>query len=419
MDRPKVGRPKVGKPPDKFWEKVDKVISNEGEGPRWKCKFCKKIFPGGASRIKAHLGNIEGKGIKVCKAVDEDTVKEAREDLEAWESNRKSPKRRRLGTGTNSAQVNPQSVGQSNPNAPPQGSLYAIQKTVLPWQFAPGYPDDSSNLSRSRGESSLIVLQDIWDETEVEGPSNAQRDINNRNNMPCPGFETREADRSGLHQHDTLPPPHMRPVLEDQRSSMVRDLQDENANAPSCDIQSLQPDGPVRLPMNAQPFLAEGTLNVLPQGTTEANISEDNPVQDKPDDNIMLEQLNHFKPTQIDPDPNNEANEDIDSSAQISLARETTQCEMLVPQSVGRERIVDELCDYLMKNDILCIGVHGMGGVGKTTTMKHLYNKVHDSAAFENVFWVTVSKDCSIHELQNKIARALRFPTFSRMLMKG
>ncbi|OWM66605.1 hypothetical protein CDL15_Pgr013822 [Punica granatum] len=211
----------------------------------------------------------------------------------------------------------------------------------------------------------------------------------------------------------------MRPVLEDQHSSMVRDLQDENANAPSCDIQSLQPDGPVRLPVNAQPFLAEGTLNVPPQGTTEANISEDNPVQDKPDDNIMLEQLNHFKPTQIDPDPNNEANEDIDSSAQISLARETTQCEMLVPQSVGRERIVDELCDYLMKNDILCIGVHGMGGVGKTTTMKHLYNKVHDSAAFEYVFWVTVSKDCSIHELQNKIARALKVPDLFKDVDEG
>ncbi|OWM76560.1 hypothetical protein CDL15_Pgr005524 [Punica granatum] len=412
-------RPKVGKPPDKFWEKADKVISNEGQGPRWKCKFCKRIFPGGASRIKLHLGNVEGKGIKVCKEVDEDTMKEAREALEAWESNRKSPKRRRLGARTNSAQVNPQSVGQSNPTAPPQGSLYAIQTTGLPWQFALGYPDDSSNLSMSLGESSLIVLQDIWDETEVEGPSNAQGDINNQNNISCPGFETREADRLGLHQHDTLPPPHMRPVLEDQRSSMVHDLQDENANAPSCDIQSLQSDGTVRLPVNARQSLAEATLNVPPQGTTEANISEDNPVQDKLDDNIMLEQLNHFKPTQTDPDPNNEANEDIDSSMRNSVAREITQLEMLAPKLVGRERVVDELWDYLMTNDILCIGVYGMGGVGKTTTMKHLYNKLHDSAAFENVFWVTVSKDCSIHELQNKIARALMVPDLFKDVDEG
>ncbi|OWM76565.1 hypothetical protein CDL15_Pgr005529 [Punica granatum] len=86
------------------------------------------------------------------------------------------------------------------------------------------------------------------------------------------------------------------------------------------------------------------------------------------------------------------------------------QVEMLAPKLVGRDQIVDELWGYLTTNDILCIGVYGMGGVGKTTTMKHLYNKVHGCAAFENVFWVTVSKDCSIHELQNKIAKAIKVP---------
>ncbi|OWM76563.1 hypothetical protein CDL15_Pgr005527 [Punica granatum] len=125
----------------------------------------------------------------------------------------------------------------------------------------------------------------------------------------------------------------------------------------------------------------------------------------------------------IDPDPNNEDNGDsasvLPSSAPNSFARETTQHEMLAPKLVGQERIVDELWDYLMTNDILRIGVYGMGGVGKTTTMKHLYNKVHGSAAFENVFWVTVSKDCSIHELQNKIARALMVPDLFKNADEG
>ncbi|PKI43988.1 hypothetical protein CRG98_035664 [Punica granatum] len=176
----------------------------------------------------------------------------------------------------------------------------------------------------------------------------------------------------------------MRPVLEDHCSSMVHDLQDENANAPSCDIQSLQPDISVRLPINARPSLAEGTLNVPLQGTTEANISEDNPVQDKPDDNIVLEQPNHFDPTQTDPDPNTEANEDIDSSALNLVA----QRGMLAPKLVGRDQIVDELW-------------------------------VHGSAAFENVFWVTVSKDCSIPELQNKIAKAIEVPDLFKDVDEG
>ncbi|XP_031388877.1 probable disease resistance protein At1g61300 [Punica granatum] len=92
---------------------------------------------------------------------------------------------------------------------------------------------------------------------------------------------------------------------------------------------------------------------------------------------------------------------------------------MLAPKLVGRDRIVDELWGYLTTNDILRIGVYGMGGVGKTTTMKHLYNKVHGSAAFENVFWITVSKDCSIHELQNKIARALKVPDLFKDVDEG
>ncbi|OWM76566.1 probable disease resistance protein At4g27220 [Punica granatum] len=173
------------------------------------------------------------------------------------------------------------------------------------------------------------------------------------------------------------------------------------------------------IPENVQPSLPEGTRNVPP---VEVNSCGDNPVQDEPDlvaedreaNNIMLEQTDHFDPMRIDPDPNSEDNGDNasvqPSSAPNSFAREIIWCEMLAPKLVGRERIVDELWDYLMTNDILCIGVYGMGGVGKTTTMKHLYNKLHDSAAFENVLWVTVSKDCSIYELQNKIARALMVP---------
>ncbi|OWM62610.1 hypothetical protein CDL15_Pgr000005 [Punica granatum] len=79
----------------------------------------------------------------------------------------------------------------------------------------------------------------------------------------------------------------------------------------------------------------------------------------------MLEQTNHFDPMRIDPDPNNEDNGDsasvLPSFAPNLFARESAQCEMLAPKLVGRERIVDELWDYLMINDILRIKVYGMG----------------------------------------------------------
>ncbi|XP_031388912.1 probable disease resistance protein At4g27220 [Punica granatum] len=430
----------MGKPRDKFWDHAE-VMPNEGEAKdRWKCKFCHKLFSGGVSRIKAHLGTVEGKGIKVCESeVDEATMKEANEALE------KGTKRRKVDAGTNSAQVNPQQVvadlritlpstGQTNPNTPAllQQSPDPIHRMGLPLLF-PSRDNlhDISNSHSIFGGSSANLLREDCSGAEMEGSSNAYVYNNERSRIPCSSFVTEAADRSGWPEHSTPQVEDLPPLQEDQCSSYVHELQVENANALSLEIQSVQPDGPDLLPENVQPSLPESTRNVSPRMILEVNSCGDNSVQDELDlvaedreaNSIMLEQTNHFDPIRIDPYPNNEDNGDsasvLPSSAPNSFARETIQHEMLAPKLVGREWIVDELWDYLMTNDILCIGVYGMGGVGKTTTMKHLYNKVHGSAAFENVFWVTVSKDCSIHELQNKIARALKVPDLFKDVDEG
>ncbi|OWM76569.1 disease resistance protein At4g27190-like [Punica granatum] len=430
----------MGKQRDKFWDHAEVMPNEDKAKDRWKCKFCRKLFSGGASRIKAHLGKVEGKGIQVCESeVDEATMKEANEALE------KITKRRKVDAGTDSTQVNPQQVaadlritlpspGQSNPNAlaPLQQCPDPIHLMGLPLLFASR--DNLDNISNSDnifGDSSANILREVCDGAEMEDPSNAHVYKNERSSLPCSSFVTEAADRSGWPEHSTPQVEDLPPLQEDLCSSYVHELQVENANALSLEIQSAQPDGHVLLPENVQPSLLQSTRNVPPRVILEVNSCGDNPVQGEPDlvvedheaNSIMLEQTNHFDPMRIDTDPNNEGNgdsaSDLPSSALNSFARETTQCEMLAPKLVGQERIVDEVWDYLMTNDTLCIGVYGMGGVGKTTTMKHLYNKLHDSAAFENVFWVTVSKDCSIHELQNKIASALIVPDLFKNVDEG
>ncbi|PKI68318.1 hypothetical protein CRG98_011293 [Punica granatum] len=247
----------MGKPRDPIWNYV-KVILDEGKACRWQCRCCDEIFSGGASRIKAHLGNVEGQGIKVCEKADEATKKIA------------NTKRRRLETGTSSAQVNTQPqlpdlrnpspfFDQSNHNAPPPrspdapadpreisiclrslgefcgetevegpsnapGHIYnrsimpcsafhlpeegnqdpcnevdglmrgSHNAVGLPWQFAPGDPGDISICPRSFGEFTINLLQEACGETEVEGPSNAPGHINNRGIMPRSGFHTSEGD---------------------------------------------------------------------------------------------------------------------------------------------------------------------------------------------------------------------------------
>ncbi|KAK9997659.1 hypothetical protein SO802_022345 [Lithocarpus litseifolius] len=56
----------MGRKTDQFWGYVKKLPNG-----RFKCTFCESEFCGGASRIKAHLAGLQGQGIAACKLVSE------------------------------------------------------------------------------------------------------------------------------------------------------------------------------------------------------------------------------------------------------------------------------------------------------------------------------------------------------------
>ncbi|KAK9280102.1 hypothetical protein L1049_013787 [Liquidambar formosana] len=69
---------------------------------------------------------------------------------------------------------------------------------------------------------------------------------------------------------------------------------------------------------------------------------------------------------------------------------------------------MEEIWDCLMNDEIRSIGVYGMGGIGKTSIMKHIHNRLlKEIDKFDNVFWVTVSKMVDVFKLQDAIACAL------------
>ncbi|KAL4308733.1 hypothetical protein GQ457_01G047330 [Hibiscus cannabinus] len=74
---------------------------------------------------------------------------------------------------------------------------------------------------------------------------------------------------------------------------------------------------------------------------------------------------------------------------------------------VGEKTVRDEIWKCLMEEEVCKIGVWGMGGVGKTTVMKHIHNDLLKESRFDKVIWVTISKDFNVVKLQDAIASAL------------
>ncbi|XP_021754808.1 probable disease resistance protein At1g61300 [Chenopodium quinoa] len=66
------------------------------------------------------------------------------------------------------------------------------------------------------------------------------------------------------------------------------------------------------------------------------------------------------------------------------------------------------ILEWLKNNERCIIGVYGMGGVGKTTMLRWIYNKVlKQKHVFGCPYWVTVSQNCDELKLQNEIAKEL------------
>ncbi|KAG8480546.1 hypothetical protein CXB51_024597 [Gossypium anomalum] len=77
------------------------------------------------------------------------------------------------------------------------------------------------------------------------------------------------------------------------------------------------------------------------------------------------------------------------------------------PEVVGATNVREEIYQYLMGDAVGLIGVWGMGGIGKTTIMKDVHNRLLKESKFRKLIWVTVSQDFDIPRLQKNIASQL------------
>ncbi|KAJ4865792.1 Disease resistance protein (NBS-LRR class) family [Raphanus sativus] len=78
------------------------------------------------------------------------------------------------------------------------------------------------------------------------------------------------------------------------------------------------------------------------------------------------------------------------------------------PTTVCQEEVLEKAWNRLMSDDgVGIMGLHGMGGVGKTTLLTQINNNFTEKNNTFDVIWVEVSKELQIQKIQNQVAKKL------------
>ncbi|KAH7854726.1 hypothetical protein Vadar_017183 [Vaccinium darrowii] len=75
----------------------------------------------------------------------------------------------------------------------------------------------------------------------------------------------------------------------------------------------------------------------------------------------------------------------------------------------SRTQIFKDIVEALKDASVNVIGIHGLGGVGKTTLVEEVGEKMQQDETFKQVTLVAVSKDLNVKEIQLKLAESLNF----------
>ncbi|KAG2260762.1 hypothetical protein Bca52824_080056 [Brassica carinata] len=78
------------------------------------------------------------------------------------------------------------------------------------------------------------------------------------------------------------------------------------------------------------------------------------------------------------------------------------------PTIVGQETMLELVWNRLMEDEVGIVGLHGMGGVGKTTLLKQINNRFSERRhGFDVLIWVVVSQNATVHKIQRSIGEKL------------
>ncbi|KAL9344329.1 hypothetical protein Peur_062004 [Populus x canadensis] len=394
----------MSRPNDPFWEYVEKM---DGGGVGMTCTFCGHCFSQGTSvtRIKLHLAGVKGRGVKICKNVPEE-VRDA-----ACDAVNNSPPEKKLKTvaGSSSNEI------ANAISASTQEQNNGVTLVEMAQQGGPFFTGELAWANDLIGAAELVQLERGSSHEPREDSSRPTDDqlcspsVNNDANMndvqnmvavrtepvPVQVLEQSNAELDSLARHAVR--------IQVGVHGMEQGAEEERI-CPNLEANSMENTGDGssqhsrRLMIDAHDNTGEATQRMDLVQRLEGE---------------TWGQMNAISAFLMDLESNSGGSEQPGAGASSSggVAGNTNEIkgDALPTRKMAGQAFEEHkktISSLLMRNEVSSIGIYGMGGVGKTTLVTHIYNQVLERRD-TYVYWITVSQDTSINRLQTSLARRI------------
>ncbi|KAG5223865.1 disease resistance protein [Salix suchowensis] len=400
-----------------FWKHAEKM-----DDGRIVCKFCGQVFAKDTSisRIKFHLAGVTRRGVRICGIVPQDVQDAA---LAAIPIDGPLEKKLKTGAGSSNNEVTNAAQQQNNEMEPlVRGSFHERPSFNQADEPRGDASQPTNDQLCSPSVNNDVIVNDAQNVVGVRTEPVVQQSNAGLDNLSVDAGRTQvgvQGMEQGGEEGRFCSHLDMENTGEGSAQHVDRTVPptiDENYNRREANERLVQ-HGIV-----ACSFGAYGNHNAISTSQQEQNKEVDNLTVDGAriqEPNMYAKSWEEIVQSLERDDIENGTGGVVQPGAGASSSKglrhnpsETRGAPLLTGSTklVGRafEKNKNVIWSWLTDDEGSTIGIYGMGGAGKTTMLKHIYNQLLQSPDISHhVYWVTVSRDFSIHKLQNKIAKRI------------